>query len=321
MVVERVCKRFGSLEVLKDVSFRVERGKVVTLLGPNGAGKSTLMRILTGILLPASGTVWIEGHRMDREPLQAKRHLGYLPEQTPFYPELTVLEYLRFVAAAKGVQPAVQKEKVQEVLHRCDIEEFQNRRMGILSKGTLRRVGIAQAIVNNPSVLILDEPTSGLDPSQALIFRNLILELKKETAIVLSTHLMIDASALSDQVLFMHRGQILLEDTVEGLKKRFAERNAYEVRIRTKGSAETEASIRKVLSEIEGILEVNASLVSDPHTWRMTVFTQPGWNPASGFLPALTSRNWDLLELQQRTMDLEEVFGEITRGVQTRSGQ
>ena len=241
MVVERVCKRFGALEVLKDVSFQVEKGEVVTLLGPNGAGKSTLMRILTGILLPTSGTVWIEGHRMDREPLLAKRHLGYLPEQTPFYAELTVREYLHFVAAAKGVSPAGQKEKVQEVLRRCDIEEFQNRRMGILSKGTLRRVGIAQAIVNDPSVLVLDEPTSGLDPSQASSFRDLILELKKETAIVLSTHLMIDASELSDRILFMHKGRILLEDTVEGLKKRFSERDLYQVRIRTKGNIETEA--------------------------------------------------------------------------------
>jgi ABC-2 type transport system ATP-binding protein len=321
MVAERVCKSFGSLEVLKDVNFKVEKGEVVTLLGPNGAGKSTLMRILTGILLPTAGAVWIEGHRMDREPLLAKRHLGYLPEQTPFYTELTVREYLHFVAAAKGLNPAVQKEKVQEVLRRCDIEEFSNRRMGILSKGTLRRVGIAQAIVNDPSVLVLDEPTSGLDPSQASSFRDLILELKKQTAIVLSTHLMIDASELSDRILFMHKGRILLEDTVEGLKKRFTERDVYQVRLRTRGDVETEDSIRKVLDEIEGILEVKAFPNFDPHAWMLSVFTQPGWNPTSKLLPLLTSRNWDLLELHQKTMDLEEVFGEITLAAQTRGGQ
>jgi len=193
--------------------------------------------------------------------------------------------------------------------------------MGILSKGTLRRVGIAQAIVNDPSVLVLDEPTSGLDPSQASSFRDLILELKKQTAIVLSTHLMIDASELSDRILFMHKGRILLEDTVEGLKKRFTERDVYQVRLRTRGDVETEASIRKVLDEIEGILEVKAFPNSDPHAWMLTVFTQPGWNPTSKLLPLLTSRNWDLLELHQKTMDLEEVFGEITRGAQPKGGQ
>jgi len=314
VVVENVGKRFGSLEVLKNVSFRVEKGEVLTLLGPNGAGKSTLMRILTGILLPSTGVVWIDGIRMDSEPEQAKKRLGYLPEQTPFYPELAVEEYLRFVAAAKGVDPAIQKEKVQEVIQRCDLEEYRNRRMGTLSKGTLRRVGIAQAIVNDPSVLVLDEPTSGLDPSQALSFRELILALRPQTAIVLSTHLMIDASQLGTRVLFIHKGQILLEDTVEGLKKRFAERDVYQLRIRLKGEGETEDSILKGLSGIEGVQEVKAFPSVDPCVWDLSVCTLSGWNPTSAFLPLLRDRNWDLLELHQKTMSLEEVFAQITMG-------
>ncbi|MCX7787343.1 MAG: ABC transporter ATP-binding protein [Spirochaetes bacterium] len=316
VVVENISKRFGSLEVLENVNFRVEKGEVLTLLGPNGAGKSTLMRILTGILLPSTGVVWIDGVRMDVDPVQAKRHLGYLPEQTPLYPELTVEEYLCFVAAAKGVEPAKQKERVREVIHHCDIEEYRNRRMGTLSKGTLRRVGIAQAIVNDPSVLILDEPTSGLDPSQALSFRELISALRPHTAIVLSTHLMADASQLGTRVLFIHKGRILLEDTVEGLKRRFAERDVYQLKIRVKGERETEDSILKVLSGIEGVQEVKVSPLADPFVWDLIIFTFPDWNPTRSFLPLLGSRNWELIELQQKTMSLEEVFAQITARTQ-----
>ncbi len=313
VVVEKVGKRFGSLEVLSNVSFRVEKGEVLTLLGPNGAGKSTLMRILTGILLPSIGTVRVSGFRMDSEPVQAKKYLGYLPEQTPFYPELSVEEYLRFAAAAKGVPPARQKEKVDEVIQQCDIEEFRKRRMGTLSKGTLRRVGIAQAIVNDPSVLILDEPTSGLDPSQAMCFRELILALRTKAAIVLSTHLMIDASFLSSRVLFIHKGKILLEDTVEGLKERFAQKDLYQVRVRLKREGESEDSILRAVGGVEGILEVKAIPSPDPLIWDLMVFAVPGFNPTGSFLPALGARNWDLLELRQKTMTLEEVFAQLTK--------
>lgn len=322
--VQNVGKRFGSLEVLKNINFRVEGGEVLTLLGPNGAGKSTLMRILTGILLPSTGSVRIDGYRMDTEPVRAKKHLGYLPEQTPLYPELSVEEYLRFVAAAKGVNPAKQKEKVLEVIQRCDIEEYRNQRMGTLSKGTLRRVGIAQAIVNEPSVLVLDEPTSGLDPSQASSFRELIQSLRPHTAIVLSTHLMIDASQLGTRILFIHKGQILLEDTVEGLKKRFSERDMYQLRIRVKGEGEPEDVILNALSGIENLKEVRVSPSTDPFVWDLTVFAQPGWNPTGSILPILAARNWELVELHQKTMELDEVFAQITQGTwdaNTRAGQ
>ncbi len=220
--VEGLSKRYGDLEAVKNASFRVDRGEVVGFLGPNGAGKSTTMRIVTGFLPPSAGSVKIAGHDMLEEPLEARRAIGYLPESPPLYPEMRVRDYLRYVATIKDIARAERKDRVDAAMEACALTEVHRQVCQTLSRGYRQRVGLAQAIVHDPQVLILDEPTAGLDPRQIREIRDLIKRLATEErrTIILSTHILPEVEAICRRVLLIHEGQIRLDGSLKEITAR-----------------------------------------------------------------------------------------------------
>ena len=218
--VQHVTKRYGPLTAVDDLSFRVERGEILGFLGPNGAGKTTTMRILTGYLPATEGRVQVAGFDVFEQPTEAKRRTGYLPETPPLYPEMTVDEYLQFVARIKGVPASDRQAQIDSAMERTSIADMSDRYCGRLSKGYRQRVGLAQAILHNPDVLILDEPTAGLDPRQIIETRKLITDLAGDHTIILSTHILPEVSQTCQRVVIINRGRVVAVDTPDNLTAR-----------------------------------------------------------------------------------------------------
>ncbi len=218
--VQHLTKQYGRVTAVNDISFRVERGEILGFLGPNGAGKTTTMRILTGYMPATDGKAVVAGFDVFDQPIEAKRRTGYLPETPPLYPDMTVKEYLDFVAKIKGVPPDGRRDRIRQVMERVRIAEMADRMCSKLSKGYRQRVGLAQAIIHNPDVLILDEPTAGLDPKQIIETRNLIKELAGDHTIVLSTHILPEVSQTCERVVIINKGRVVAEDTPQNLTAR-----------------------------------------------------------------------------------------------------
>lgn len=217
--VDHLVKRYGDFEAVQNISFQVHKGEIVGFLGPNGAGKSTTMRILTGYLPLTNGQVKIAGSDIEKNPRDVKRRIGYMPEVPPLYLDMTVREYLMFVARIKGVPSKQRRAQVEKVMTQCAIGDMQNRVMSKLSKGYRQRVGLAQALVNDPDVLILDEPTAGLDPTQIIEIRKLIKSLAGQRTIILSTHILPEVAMTCDRAIIIHHGKIVADDSIESLSK------------------------------------------------------------------------------------------------------
>ena len=241
--VEKLTKKYGDHVAVDNLSFRVERGMIYGFLGPNGAGKSTTMNMMTGYIAATSGTVKINGYDILKNPEQAKKSIGYLPELPPVYPDMTVYEYLKFVAELKKVKRSEQKAQIEDVMAQTRIEDVQNRLIRNLSKGYKQRVGLAQAIIGYPEVLILDEPTVGLDPKQIIEIRELIRELAKKHTIILSSHILSEVSAVCDHIMIISKGKLVASDTPEGLVTRL------------KGGRQLMMSVQGEQSELEEILQ------------------------------------------------------------------
>src|SRR5574338_1704075 len=218
--VENLTKRYGPTLAVSDVSFQVQKGEILGFLGPNGAGKTTTMRIITGFLSPTEGRVRVAGIDVVDSPLDAKRHIGYLPENPPVYTDMTVNEYLAFVGRIKGVPRAELKKRVGEVSEKCAIADVQDRQIGKLSKGYRQRVGLAQALIHNPDILILDEPTAGLDPKQIIETRELIKGLAGQHTVILSTHILPEVAQTCQRVVIINKGRVVAVDTPENLTAR-----------------------------------------------------------------------------------------------------
>lgn len=217
--VEHLVKRYGDVEAVRDISFKVNQGEIVGFLGPNGAGKSTTMRILTGYLPLTSGSVRIADCDIEKDALEAKRRIGYMPEVPPLYTDMTVREYLMFVARIKGVPARERRTKVENVVRQCGLTEMEKRVIAKLSKGYRQRVGLAQALVNSPDLLILDEPTAGLDPTQIIEIRKLIKNLAGAHTIILSTHILPEVTMTCDRAIIIHRGKIVADDSIAHLSQ------------------------------------------------------------------------------------------------------
>lgn len=217
--VRNLVKEYGEYAAVKNISFTVQKGEILGFLGPNGAGKTTTMRMLTGALPPTSGTVILSGFDVLENPLEVKKRIGYLPETPPLYMDLTVESYLKFVAKIKGVESRIQKERVEWSMEKCGLKEVRSRLIANLSKGFKQRVGLAQAIINKPDVLVLDEPTVGLDPKQIRDIRSMIQELSKEHTIILSTHILPEVSMICDRATIIQGGKIVKEGTIAELTK------------------------------------------------------------------------------------------------------
>jgi ABC-2 type transport system ATP-binding protein len=307
--VDQLTKRYGALTAIDRVTFQVEAGEVLAFLGPNGAGKTTTMRILTGSLPATSGRVRVAGYDIDESPLEVKRQIGYLPETLPLYPEMTVSEYLRYVARIKGVARAGIRQAVNQAVDRCALGEVRGRLIGNLSRGYRQRVGLAQALIHDPPLLILDEPTGGLDPKQIIEIRELIKTLAGAHTVILSTHILPEATAICQRVIIIHKGRVVAVDTPERLATQL--RGAEQVRVALRRPT---AALHGALSAVPGVLRVapdpSASAHGGETVWLIDCERERDVRETVAQL--VVEADGGLVELSATAMSLEEVFLQLT---------
>jgi len=296
--VDRLSRRFGPFKAVDDISFTVGGGEIVGLLGPNGAGKTTTMRMLTTYLTPTSGRAVLAGHDVLDEPLEVRRKLGYLPESVPLYGEMRVREFLRFRARLKDVPRSGLRRAVAEVVARCRLDEVENRIIGQLSRGFRQRVGLADALLHDPPILILDEPTSGLDPIQILEVRTLIRELGARHTILLSTHILPEVEAVCGRVIVIARGRIALDERLEDLRRDSA------IVVEARGQAD---AMRNALQTVPGVERVIAGGQDGPYA-EFQVQTRDGRDLREAIGQKLAANGWPLRRLDLRRSSLEERF-------------
>jgi ABC-2 type transport system ATP-binding protein len=303
--VQNLTKRYSGVTAISDVSFEVGKGEIVGFLGPNGAGKSTTMRILTGYLPATSGTARIAGFDVFAQSLEARRRLGYLPENTPLYPDMRVCEYLRYRADLKGVPRSKLTERVGDVVELCNLVQVERKLIGSLSKGYRQRVGLADALVADPDLLILDEPTIGLDPNQIRQVRELIRNLAQKRTVLISTHILPEVEIMCSRVVIIHKGKIRASDSAENLLRNH--RAAGSIRLALGAGSE---DARTLLSEVAGVREVASETEGDTQILQLRI--EAGADPREPILDLVRERRWMLRELTQRRATLEDVFVELT---------
>ncbi len=304
--VQHLTKRYGRVTAVDDVSFRVERGEILGFLGPNGAGKTTTMRVITGYMPPTEGKAIVAGFDVFDQAVEAKRRTGYLPETPPLYPEMTVREYLTFVAKIKGVQPGDRAARVKSVMDRIRVADMAERHCGKLSKGYRQRVGLAQAILHNPDVLVLDEPTAGLDPKQIIETRELIKELAGTHTIVLSTHILPEVAQTCQRVVIINKGRVVAVDTPDNLTRRLRGAEMMYVQV-DPGKADP----KPVLEKIPGVTRV-AEVDHHDGATGFEVESVHGRDIRRELAQGVVSAGWGLLELRPSRMSLEEIFLQVT---------
>ena len=303
--VQHLTKRYGRVTAVNDVTFRVERGEILGFLGPNGAGKTTTMRILTGFMPATEGKAIVAGFDVFDQPLEAKRRTGYLPETPPLYPDMTVREYLDFVAKIKGVMSADRRQRVKTVMERVRIDDMANRLCSKLSKGYKQRVGLAQAIIHNPDVLILDEPTAGLDPKQIIETRELIKELAGDHTIILSTHILPEVSQTCQRVVIINKGHVVAVDTPDNLTARLRGSETLYVQVDAIGDAAA------TLGQVAGVTRVTETDRRDSLVG-YEVESEHGHDVRRELARSVVESGWGLLELRPMRMSLEEIFLSLT---------
>jgi ABC-2 type transport system ATP-binding protein len=306
--VQNLTKNYGPVNAIRDVSFSVAPGEIVGFLGPNGAGKSTTMRILACFMPASSGSARVAGFDVFRESMEVRRRIGYLPESVPLYGDMRVAPYLDFVAEVKGVPRASRKKRVAEAMDRCLIADVQSRLIRNLSKGYRQRVGLAQAIVSDPHVLILDEPTIGLDPRQIAEIRSLIKSLAGEHTVILSTHILPEVSMVCSGVVIINRGGIVAQGPIDRLVEQFFPTARVEVEV--VGPA---AAVRESMLAIPGVVRVESSAGTDGAS-RFVVESARGRDVRGEIFQLAAQQKWVLLELKPVGMTLEEVFIRIVAG-------
>ena len=314
--VSNLVKKYGDHTAVDHLSFQIEKGKIYGFLGPNGAGKSTTMNMITGYIASTEGKVMIDGHDILEEPEAAKKCIGYLPEMPPLYFDMTVLEYMKFAADLKKI-PRNQKDKqIKEVMDMVKITDMKDRLIKNLSKGYRQRVGLAQAILGYPEVIILDEPTVGLDPKQIIEIRDLIKSLKQKHTVILSSHILSEVRAVCDYVLIISHGKLVASDTPDNLERLAAGSNSLLMKV--KGEKDT---IRKDLETIEGVTGVEMSYDSDEELWKTKVSIQENVDIREKVFYAMAKANCQIYEMQVKRVSLEDVFLELTEGEKKSAGK
>lgn len=299
--VDGLTKDYGARRAIDSLEFDARQGEILGFLGPNGAGKTTTMRILTGYMPPTQGKATVAGFDVVEQSLEVRKRVGYMPESVPLYPDMTVFDYLKFMADLRRVPNP--EERIDELLERLNLIDRSESHIGSLSKGMRQRVGLAQALVHNPEVLILDEPTIGLDPGQIIEVRHLIKELGSQHTVLLSTHILSEAQQVCDRVLIINRGRIVAEDTPERLQDRLA--GARRVAVHVGGDADGVESV------IEGVPGVTRVTGKEPG--RLEIETHAGVDPRPEVARALIQAGFDLLEMRSVGVSLEEIFLQLTR--------
>lgn len=297
-------KSYGNFHAIEDVSFDVKKGEILGFLGPNAAGKTTTMRIVTGFMPPSSGTVTIAGHDVISQSIEARRLVGYLPETVPLYTDMTVTGYLNFMGTLRGMKRDKIKSRTNDVIDICKLGDYHNTFIGKLSKGFRQRVGIAQAIIHEPEVLVLDEPTIGIDPIQVVETRKLIKDLGQDHTIILSTHVLPEVSMVCQRVLIIHQGQIMAEDSPQNLAERL--QGVDRIEIEAQGPT---AEIMGVLRNVKGIIDVTHS--DSGNSSKFSVQVRHGQDLRDEISKAIIQNGWKLLGLQFMSMSLEDIFVQL----------
>jgi ABC-2 type transport system ATP-binding protein len=303
--VQNLTKRFGATVAVANLDFTVETGEVLGFLGPNGAGKTTTMKMLTCYLPPTDGTAKICGFDIIEQSMEVRRRVGYLPERNPLYTDMTVTGYLDFVARVKGVGPAARRGAVDRALERCGLQQVPRRTIGTLSKGYQQRVGIAQATLNDPEILILDEPTLGLDPKQIIEIRQLITDLGGEKTVLLSSHILPEVSQVCNRVIIINRGRLVAVDTPENLRSRLATSSVVRVALRDEGDALARAE--RAIAALPGVITVDGT-APERGTGGFAVTCAPAADLRETIARALVAAGLPLLEIYREELSLEEIF-------------
>jgi ABC-2 type transport system ATP-binding protein len=301
--VNEVTKLYGEQKALDNVSFNVEKGEIFGFLGPNGAGKTTMMKIIMGVIPPNSGQIWVNDLDIVEHSLEVRKQIGYLPENNPLYMDMFVREYLSFVASIYKINTRQRKKRMDDIIEQTGLGIEQNKLIGALSKGYKQRVGIAQALLHNPSVLILDEPTSGLDPNQIIEIRNLIVQVGKQKTVLLSTHIMQEVEAICKRVIIINKGKIVADNSKEELQKTLSNKYAQAVFVEFNKSVSNDELLNikgvskiKSLTKNQYLIESNADEDLRPNIFQFAV-----------------KKNLTVLSLQKKEMSLEEVFHDLTK--------
>jgi ABC-2 type transport system ATP-binding protein len=308
---KELTKYYGNFPAIENVSFEIKKGEIVGFLGPNAAGKTTTMRIITGFMPPTSGSVTVAGHDVVDKSREARKLIGYLPETVPLYTDMTVESYLNFMGTLRGMNPRRIKVRIGEVIDISRLGDYRKTIIGKLSKGYRQRVGLAQAVLHEPEVLVLDEPTIGIDPIQVVETRNLIKDLGQEHTIILSSHILPEVSMVCQRVLIIHEGQIMAEDTPKNLAERLQGVERMEVEIRG-----PEPQVTRAIQGIRGVLSVthpsDGEAQGGEQRITYTVETTRGLDLRSTISRVVISNGWSLLTIQLVSMSLEEVFLKLT---------
>lgn len=304
LIITELSKYYGHQKAVDNISFEVRSGEIVGFLGPNGAGKTTTMKMLTQYLNPDHGVIWY-GNSRNNDNIDIRREIGYLPEHNPLYEEMPVLDYLTFCAALQGVASLEIPARLREMVKKCGLDEEKHKKIGELSKGYRQRVGLAQAIIHNPKILILDEPTTGLDPNQIVEIRELIKELGKEKTVILSTHILSEVEATCDRILIINKGKIVADGTVGNLRKQTESRQIIKVRI----DGASQNQIYDALSKLNGVNLVDL-INKEEHRFEIQSISDEPLNKMVFRL--CVDRQWDLLEMTPVETKLEDIFRDLT---------
>jgi ABC-2 type transport system ATP-binding protein len=309
--VQHLTKRYGPVTAVNDISFRVEKGEILGFLGPNGAGKTSTMRCITGYMPPTDGKVVVAGYDVFAHPIEAKKRTGYLPETPPLYPDMTVREYLNFAARIKvgALAKAERDKRVAEVMKKTHVDDMANRQCGKLSKGYRQRVGLAQALIHEPEVLVLDEPTAGLDPKQITETRDLVRGLAGDHTIILSTHILPEVAQTCTRVVIINKGRVVAVDTPDNLTHQL--KGAAVLYVQVGGTRDAAGALR-------GVPGVHAVQQTDEHDEYLgyEIESEPGRDVRTEVAKAVVNAGWGLLELRPRRLSLEEIFLQLTEDQQ-----
>ncbi|MEX1326611.1 MAG: ATP-binding cassette domain-containing protein [Desulfobacterales bacterium] len=306
--VKNLTKYYSNLCAVDQISLDIQQREILGLLGPNGAGKTTTLRMLTGFLQPTAGSIHVKDYRIDENPLEIKRILGYLPESAPLYHDMLVFDYLNYVADIRGIEKNRKLKRIRKLADLCGINEVMHQPIDVLSKGYKQRVGLAHAMMNDPEILILDEPTSGLDPNQIVEIREIIKQIGKEKTIILSTHILSEAEATCDRVVIINRGKIVADGSTESLKESAVDKKTIHLSLQNSNFK----SVESVMSSIDGITGVTRVEETDGQL-DVQLHCDSSVDPRAAIYENIKQTDWVLLDFHQKTQTLETIFRELTR--------
>ncbi len=311
ITVRNLTKFYGQEKAINDISFDVKTGEILGFLGPNGAGKTTTMKIITCYMPPSSGTVDVDGYSIADRSLEVRRKIGYLPEMNPLYLDMNVLDYLEYAARLHGLDTARMRQQLGQMIEVCGLKDVRHKDIGEMSKGYRQRVGLAQAMIHDPDVLILDEPTSGLDPNQIVEIRNLIKQLGRAKTVVLSTHILSEVQATCDRVIIINEGIIVADGTTSELQQKFHGSEAVTLELKA-GVSNAMTDIFPKIKALPGVESVEYG-AADGGVHRFSVFSARGVDIREALFQKAVAEQWVLLEMSRKATSLEEVFHKLTQ--------